>query len=279
MSKDGKIGKWKLKFNSKQLCMYPGCTNKSIGSHSLSEFWLEKISNNNKEVIHIPQPLIDEEIFCKIGIGDASVFYGFCSSHDCSLFSPIEQNGTLLNSNYLTREQIILLGLRACGNALYKKRLYLNSDAFKLIDNESNDKLEKYWFDLYFNALNDPHYYLEWAFKKFDESEGIYCSNLDKESGNTYSKIPFEDADNLLLLARVSTINKNRLAYSTSNASLISRFLTDNFYLSEDKYNNMPPSTMEKVKELFFNNRKMITVDCGTVKTLSTSNTLYYSKD
>jgi len=108
-------------------CLYPlpsgPCMGKVIKAHSISRSAaLSMIARSG----HVYQPDSNPFQIQKrsgsiahklVGIGDASTFTGFCSSHDAALFRPIDE-GSLIP----TKEQSLLLHYRALCRELYVKR-------------------------------------------------------------------------------------------------------------------------------------------------------------
>ncbi|WP_239670052.1 hypothetical protein, partial [Pseudomonas aeruginosa] len=74
-----------LRRSSKWVCVYPGCDEKSIYSHAVSEsISLSTISENGHLLTIKSQRKGDlkELSFGKISMHDASAFNGFCNQHD-----------------------------------------------------------------------------------------------------------------------------------------------------------------------------------------------------
>jgi len=61
-----------------------------------------------------------------VGIRRASIFTGFCSHHDNSIFAPIE-----IRPFITTQEQLFLLGYRAVARELFTKRALISSSAIR----------------------------------------------------------------------------------------------------------------------------------------------------
>jgi SEC-C motif-containing protein len=111
----------------KRKCLYPlpsgACTSKVIKAHSISRSAaLSKIARSG----HVYQPDSNPFQIQKhsggiahklVGIGDASTFTGFCSTHDAALFRPVDE-GSLIPTN----EQSLLLHYRSLCRELYVKR-------------------------------------------------------------------------------------------------------------------------------------------------------------
>jgi hypothetical protein len=114
----------------KKLCMAPSamknaCTKKKKPNcHTISKgASLRKIAPDNHVYIISPN---DDNFYKRIGINDATVFYGFCKKHDTEIFAPIENTTASISS----LKQLFLLAYRALCLRLYKKRsnkLFLNS--------------------------------------------------------------------------------------------------------------------------------------------------------
>lgn len=101
-----------------------GCSGKIIEAHTVSKSGsLRKISRNGK-VYHFKPDLNSlfenngKFVLKEVGIGQASTFPGFCAFHDCSLFSPIENNDF-----QVSEFNCALLGYRAVTREIYAKEM------------------------------------------------------------------------------------------------------------------------------------------------------------
>ncbi len=125
-------------------CLYPGCTQSSISSHSQQkEGQLRAIAENglvyalDRNMFQYIKSVLKEEgdcVFTKKGIQEASTFAGYCSQHDQMIFAPIEKQ-ELTPDNPL---QAALLFLRAMSFEYAAKRkaaIQLNT----LMDNIGED--------------------------------------------------------------------------------------------------------------------------------------------
>lgn len=104
------------------VCMYPGCTNKSINSHIMQKngilsaiapdkhLWELKIDNFKKEYIG----------FKKNGINKIYTFLGFCNEHDTSVFKKIETEGEINFNDYTS---CLLFALRTLHNEIWLKQV------------------------------------------------------------------------------------------------------------------------------------------------------------
>ncbi len=94
-------------------CLCPDCNELAILSHSLQrKSVLESISDKNKKVVGIDKGtntfksyFTKSVKFKKYGIGEASVFKGFCNKHDTQLFDEIENEKF---KPYLLRHNVLL---------------------------------------------------------------------------------------------------------------------------------------------------------------------------
>jgi hypothetical protein len=169
------IGIIEKKLNKKKYgCLFPGCNQKAIGSHSqqrggpleaISEsgkvYWLNdnlyKTTNNNKNEFNAT--------LRKCSISEASVFPGFCDNHD-KIFSPIE-SGSL---DPESPEQVVLFYLRAIAYEVSRKkrellRGELMIEAFAEVNEPSELRSWSYLNDGREEFLSrDGNYYLDKAF-------------------------------------------------------------------------------------------------------------------
>lgn len=97
-------------------CIYPGCIEKAIHSHSIQRSYLSKLADSTSHLIKLSfKPLFGEHsgidvVAERIGVSDASTFMGFCKNHDKELFKPIENGETISISN---AEQMFLFLYRS----------------------------------------------------------------------------------------------------------------------------------------------------------------------
>lgn len=78
-----------------RVCVFPGCKNKTIDSHTLQKGGPLKAVSEAKQVLTPRMDLKQKGLtMARIGIGEASIFPGFCASHEL-LFSEFEQHREL----------------------------------------------------------------------------------------------------------------------------------------------------------------------------------------
>jgi hypothetical protein len=114
-------------------CLFPGCNNDAISSHSIQKALLKTIADKTNHLYRFgvnAEFTFDgkiEAIVEKIGINKASVFFGYCSDHDTNLFLPIESK-PLEEYNI---EQNFLLLLRSLNKEYFgsRKAYFLFRDA------------------------------------------------------------------------------------------------------------------------------------------------------
>ena len=96
-------------------CLFPGCNNKAISSHSIQRSLLKTIADKTN---HVYRFYVNAEftyegkietVIEKVGIHKASAFEGYCNEHDTQIFLPIE-NQPIQSINL---EQQFLLLMRA----------------------------------------------------------------------------------------------------------------------------------------------------------------------
>ena len=119
-------------------CLYPGCTDKPIGSHVIARKTLKLIAENSKvftwnmpdawamyRQFNASKPMIDLSLVPDlVGIHDIKkVTYPlFCQDHDYRNFAPIEKD-EIASSSVLLAEQIVLLAYRALCSVTYNDTL------------------------------------------------------------------------------------------------------------------------------------------------------------
>lgn len=127
-----------VKAHKNGTCLYPGCTEKPIGSHVIARKTLRLIAENSKVLTwnmpHAPtmfkqfkagKPMKDLTLVPKlVGINDIrNVTYPlFCHDHDDRIFAPIEKD-EIASRSILLAEQIVLLAYRALCSVTYNDTL------------------------------------------------------------------------------------------------------------------------------------------------------------
>lgn len=106
------------------ICMYPNCNEKAINSHIMQK---NGILSSISEDQHLWESAIDHfkqeySRFQRKGINKIYTFTGFCNSHDSSIFSKIETQGTIDFQDY---ESCLLFALRTAYNELWLKEVVI----------------------------------------------------------------------------------------------------------------------------------------------------------
>ncbi|MNW38387.1 SEC-C motif protein [compost metagenome] len=114
-----------LNISKKNTCLYPGCTNPAINSHSIQNSRFLKLLSKNGHVLQFDINLkgsTADFLLGDKGINTvASTFYGFCNIHDSPIFKKIE----IGNNIFSTPEQYFLFAYRALAHSLYtSKEMY-----------------------------------------------------------------------------------------------------------------------------------------------------------
>ena len=91
----GVIRRSSRRWRQRHQCVFPGCDRQSIrASHTIQEAALHLIAEDN----HVLTPGMDygsnQTVMRRVGVGEASVFPGFCESHE-SIFRVFEEAGEL----------------------------------------------------------------------------------------------------------------------------------------------------------------------------------------
>ena len=105
-------------------CLHPEapytCDGDTVRGHSVQKALLEKIMDSNHKV-YAPRiclvPADGPFQLSKIPVRNASIFHGFCESHDTHLFSAIENN-----SFEYAEEHTFLLAYRSISKELFNKK-------------------------------------------------------------------------------------------------------------------------------------------------------------
>ena len=116
------------------------CSGRIIGAHTVSRCFLKNIAENGHVISPntTPHSTIKnngESIFEKIGINKASVFNGFCQTHDKQLFAVFEDN-----EFHATDEQCFMLAYRSICRELYNK-MQVNNLSSTLRDFDKGESL------------------------------------------------------------------------------------------------------------------------------------------
>jgi hypothetical protein len=111
---------------TRKYCLHPtaplGCSRKIAAAHSVQRAILKQHIAIEGHVVQIKvSPQVDPVGLLvapeKVGINDATTFFGFCSNHDAELFRPLERSGFSFE-----QDQIALLGYRSVCRELYQKQ-------------------------------------------------------------------------------------------------------------------------------------------------------------
>jgi hypothetical protein len=131
----GTIIKEMNSFNSKKLCSVPEsmkteCSKKIVKAHSVSKSSSLKAIAVDGHVYTTFKTNHDFSVFKrirpkKIGINQASVFTGFCSTHDKDIFAPIEDNAFDKNAYHC-----FLVAYRSLCRELFVKKSVANTFSF-----------------------------------------------------------------------------------------------------------------------------------------------------
>lgn len=100
-------------YRDKRKCLYPGCDEIAIYSHTLSKStFLLNVLNEKTLITFEPRRTINNNIYYKIvekGAQKLTTFYGFCSKHDSDLFKTIDNDFDFIKPTDL---QLYVLSLR-----------------------------------------------------------------------------------------------------------------------------------------------------------------------
>lgn len=147
-----------IRLSKNQQCMYPGCPEEPIRSHTISKSSIRQLNTDTIQLKTINDNLFDRikhddkrNVFNECRISNVSTFYGFCKQHDASLFKPIDQfDGTVTNKiALLSHYRIVCFGLDQIRIQLEQEKLlrvseYAGPGSKKI--NEFLRKLKKGYF-------------------------------------------------------------------------------------------------------------------------------------
>lgn len=93
--------KRRILWSKKRICMFPGCTQKTLNSHTLQRGGPLATIAENSHVLTPRHGVPPQGMFMdEVGIGVASTFSGFCGTHEL-LFAPFEQSGELEENSHV----------------------------------------------------------------------------------------------------------------------------------------------------------------------------------
>ncbi len=207
-----------VKAHKNGTCLYPGCTEKPIGSHVIARKTLRLIAENSKVLtwntpdawamyrqFKAGKPLIDLSLVPEsVGIHDIRKVTHplFCHNHDERIFAPIEKDEIASCSAFLP-EQIVLLAYRAFCSVTYSDTLteaiLAVSKQFGYTHSLSNPK--KYERLLRFQARDilmkaQQRYEQIHLTRNYQQlSWSVYPVNVQPCVATAYSLIPINDDD------------------------------------------------------------------------------------
>ena len=92
------------KFTPKINCMYPGCTNNPINSHSIQKSLFSSLVDDTNHVLMLKTKFTHKErpsaSMKRVGVNEATTFPGLCEKHDETLFADIEKKEIDFNNPY-----------------------------------------------------------------------------------------------------------------------------------------------------------------------------------
>ncbi|PSU92655.1 hypothetical protein C0W42_00670 [Photobacterium kishitanii] len=165
------------KIASRECCMVPDaltheCTSKIISAHTVSKSGsLGAIADNTNHVkglrISLPTLIKNKGILRpeKIGINQASTFKGFCSYHDNSLFSCIEDRKFIG-----TEPQCFALAYRAVAKEMYAKQNSSTANDFLKFADKGKSKVDQLFFQ---NFIADNELGVSAAIKELSDFKAL----------------------------------------------------------------------------------------------------------
>lgn len=183
---------------SRKCCYVPSdlkheCSNKIINAHTVSKSGsLKEIADDTNHVLGLKINLANitknqgKLVLEKIGINQASTFKGFCSAHDKTLFSCIEDREFIGDD-----EQCLALMYRSVAKELYAKEGALNTSEFV----KKGDK-GKHLFDQIFiqNFVADHQKGIKAAIEELLQFKYKLDDQLLGKSSNNFSHLIIESA-------------------------------------------------------------------------------------
>lgn len=116
---------------ARKYCLHPkapvGCSRKIAAAHSVQRAILKKHIARGGHVVQIKASVHVDPVGMlwapeRVGVNEATTFFGFCATHDAELFRPLESSAFCFE-----RDQIALLGYRAVCRELYQKQAEIAS--------------------------------------------------------------------------------------------------------------------------------------------------------
>ena len=123
---------WDKAMRTKE-CLHPNastnsCSSKFGKAHSVQRRKLAKIAENGHVLQFNENRMSGAPSMRRVGIKQASTFYGFCKYHDDRLFAPIEKKPLNLNEHHA-----LLLAYRSISIHIYYKRRCVTANFFRTV--------------------------------------------------------------------------------------------------------------------------------------------------
>jgi len=184
----------------KKECMHPeaptNCSKNFGRAHSIQRSKLKRISENGKVLKVSTDSMTGSPSVEPVGIKPASTFYGFCNSHDNTLFASIEKSTLALN-----KETALLLAYRGMSIHMYYKRRRNETNLFRTLSRDSIPPLLKQNDELIRFGLNRLLHFAEPTYERM----GIAI--LQRNFSNVYYFALIFNCVPDILCSEVSMIN------------------------------------------------------------------------
>jgi len=187
------IGKnFKKRPQKKHTCLFNNCNSQAIYCHSISE---QAVLRNIAQNSFLFKPSISKIEMEKIGISEASVFPGFCNSHDTELFLKLDDPD---NKNF-DNDFFSQLSLRTVTKGIYRKEREI------FCCEQLIEKLNKEYCkssDTFFQAFNTTH-------KSRFLFESFKCSEFSINEVNVELRKSIEKSKTILQLLQKDFLSEN----------------------------------------------------------------------
>lgn len=168
--------------NHKRQCSSSDCRNNAINSHILQKNGILNGIATNGHVIISKTDFLNEDLFYfkKVGINTAFTFKGFCSTHDNSIFKPIEGS----EIDFEDYKSQLLFAYRTILNEKHKKKVLITWNNLQINDSEISQVVDK-------TLLKATNVQNEIAITDLKYYENIIVSNLQSKKEDFVFKVRY----------------------------------------------------------------------------------------
>lgn len=204
-----------LNRDTSHVCLYPECSEKSIGSHSIPRSLLVQLADTTNHVVMFRGTFTTEQLpkaeVKKVGVNEATTFAGLCAMHDCETFLSIDQE---YSQGFNSEQQFLL-----CYRALLKE-FFLKERQLKISKQIAQDVTgaDKQGIASAFSSLSAYACYIE--FFHLEKLKKYFDSCLQSRSFSAALDFHVREVDKRLPIAACSMFTPER----DMNGKLLNNF-------------------------------------------------------